>query len=100
MEIMTELEQRVMDIECHIACDKFTVTFASFLNKEECACFHCLAKFNETAIFEFAAKDKNGEEHALCPKCGVDSVIFYDKDKIPNVTRNGFLERMKKIYFY
>ncbi|MDD5195178.1 MAG: cytoplasmic protein [Candidatus Omnitrophica bacterium] len=46
------------------------------LNSEMCGCFHCEAIFNPSEIKEWVDADKNNlGQTALCPKCGIDSVI-------------------------
>ncbi len=41
------------------------------LASELCGCFHCLGTFAPTAIVEWV----DDETTALCPKCGIDSVL-------------------------
>lgn len=38
---------------------------------ERCGCFQCLAQFEPAAIQRWT----DGGETALCPRCGVDSVL-------------------------
>ena len=40
-----------------------------------CGCFHCLARFEASAVKEWVAEEKGGDVTALCPVCGVDSVL-------------------------
>jgi len=52
---------------------------AEIKQSQLCGCFHCLAEFPPSAISEWI-DDRNVPEGttgmtALCPKCGVDSVI-------------------------
>jgi hypothetical protein len=46
---------------------------------ELCGCFYCLAEFPPSAILEWVDDQDVGEGRteatALCPKCGIDSVI-------------------------
>lgn len=39
-----------------------------------CACFYCLTTFTPTEIAEWI-DEPNGGETAICPKCGIDSVL-------------------------
>jgi hypothetical protein len=39
---------------------------------EECGCFHCLAVFPPEAVRRWIG---DGDFAALCPRCGLDSVI-------------------------
>lgn len=36
-----------------------------------CACFFCLRRFNTSEITEWVGK----RDRALCPRCGIDSVL-------------------------
>lgn len=53
---------------------------ASFKNMKDlkndtlCGCFYCLEIYNPKEIVEFVEED-NGEKTAICPYCGVDSVL-------------------------
>jgi len=41
-----------------------------------CGCFYCCAIFRPNEITEWVDPDSTGEgQTALCPKCGIDSVI-------------------------
>lgn len=40
---------------------------------ELCGCFHCLATFDPSEVTEWL--DDDGGRTALCPRCGIDSVI-------------------------
>jgi hypothetical protein len=41
-----------------------------------CGCFHCCARFPPAEIREWVDEDPTGVgQTALCPKCGIDSVI-------------------------
>jgi len=41
-----------------------------------CGCFHCCQTFDSTAIVEWVDEDDSGVgQTALCPRCGIDSVI-------------------------
>jgi len=58
---------------------------------ELCGCFYCLTVFNPNEISEWT----DGGETALCPKCGIDSVIA-GKD---NFTNKKFLSLMYDRWF-
>lgn len=55
----------------------------SYSNRESifsdtlCSCYYCRNKFLGGEIKEWIRK---GENTALCPKCGIDSVIPFDVD--------------------
>lgn len=43
---------------------------------DTCGCFYCCRIFSPDAITEWVDEDANGiGQCALCPKCGIDSVI-------------------------
>ena len=48
----------------------------SLLLVEFCGCFHCCEIFSPSLIVEWVDEDDNGVgQTAMCPKCGIDSVI-------------------------
>ncbi|MCZ8537225.1 cytoplasmic protein [Paenisporosarcina quisquiliarum] len=57
-----------------------------------CGCFYCLQTFPPSKIEEWV----DNEQTALCPECGIDSVIG-DKSNYP-ITKE-FLQGMNKIWF-
>lgn len=65
----------------------------SLLNDSVCGCFYCLEIFSPTEITEWI-KDKKGT--ALCPYCGIDSVIG-ESSGYP-ITKE-FLKEMQKHWF-
>lgn len=69
----------------------------SILESEKCGCFYCLEIYPHTEIIEWVDENKDGVgQTALCPKCGIDSVIgsndVIDLDK-------QFLKSMKEHWF-
>ena len=46
---------------------------------EQCGCYYCLKTFVFDEIEEFI----DGKETAVCPRCGVDSVIGNNQTEIP-----------------
>ena len=68
------------------------------LESETCGCFYCLKTFNPNQIEEWVDDDKAEENKtALCPFCGVDSVLG-DKSGFP-VSDYTFLKEMNIKYF-
>lgn len=68
---------------------------AEVMKSDECGCFHCLQIFSPNAIRHWT--DTSQEEHtALCPKCGIDSVIG-SSSGFP-ITKD-FLYKMQKYWF-
>ena len=62
-----------------------------------CGCFHCLAILAPAAIREWVDEDDTGVgQTALCPRCGVDSVIG---DSSGVAISRQFLEAMKAHWF-
>jgi hypothetical protein len=64
---------------------------------ETCGCFYCSGIFSPTEIVVWIDKDANGiGQCALCPKCGIDSVIGslsgFPINKV-------FLSEMKRYWF-
>src|SRR2546428_11086793 len=57
-----------------------------------CGCFYCLATFAATEIEEWTDED----ETAICPRCGIDSVIGSESG-FPITSE--FLKRMKRHWF-
>lgn len=64
---------------------------------ELCGCFYCLETFKPSKIEEWVDEDENEfGQTALCPICGVDSVIG-DKSGVP-LTKE-FLGGMNQVWF-
>ena len=58
-----------------------------------CGCFYCLAMFPPSSISDWCDE----ETTALCPQCGVDSVIG-DASGFP--VGDDLLQRMKRHWFW
>lgn len=76
---------------------------SSFQNKEACekasicGCFHCLQVFPSSEIKNWhEEKRAEGGFTALCPYCGIDSVIPHSKEKSFDVQ---ILKEMQKEFF-
>ena len=63
---------------------------------EKCGCFYCLVIFPPSRIEEWIDEIDDQGTTALCPSCGIDSVIG-DKSDFP-ITKD-FLETMQKAWF-
>lgn len=63
------------------------------LDSKQCGCYHCLAKFGWKEIKDWL----DYGETAVCPKCGVDSVISLDDVESGNTTQT--LQEMNQQYF-
>ena len=67
------------------------------LESDICGCFYCKKTFLPTAIKEWCDENNPKGPTALCPKCGIDSVIG-SKSGYP-VNNIEFLEEMNKRWF-
>ena len=65
----------------------------TILSSSLCGCFYCKQTFYPTEIEDWI--DEQMGESALCPKCGIDSVI---DDRFP-ITNERFLEEMNRYFF-
>lgn len=65
----------------------------SLLNDSICGCFYCLKIFHPSEIERYI-QDTDGT--AVCPYCGIDSVIWTSSGYPINT---DFLEQMKNYWF-
>jgi hypothetical protein len=65
---------------------------AAILASNECGCFYCLARFAPAEIESWA----DAGETALCPRCGIDSVLG---DGCGVVIDDAFLAAMRRHWF-
>ncbi len=62
-----------------------------------CGCFHCLSTFGPTDIQDWVDEDSSGQgQTALCPRCGVDTVIG-SKSGVP--VEQGSLAELRSYWF-
>ena len=67
------------------------------IKSEKCGCFYCEKVFPSTDIREWIDEDDGGiGQTALCPECGVDSVLG-DKSGFPSTA--DFLLEMHELWF-
>ena len=67
------------------------------LASDTCGCFYCAAIFPPSRITDWCDEDdQHVGQTALCPECGIDSVIG-DRSGFPITT--GFLSEMKYYWF-
>jgi hypothetical protein len=59
----------------------------------QCGCFYCLEVFSPSEINTWIDTQK---DTALCPYCGIDSVLPNNLDFVPD---KGFLEEMHRSWF-
>jgi hypothetical protein len=66
-------------------------------NSDICGCFYCLHTFTPNEIDEWVDENTNEVgQTALCPKCGIDSVIG---DKSGFKITKDLLKRMNRYWF-
>ena len=97
-------EQVIKILEERQAARKLLSTYEehrkSFKNFEEikrskkCGCFYCQKIFDADEVVDFATED-DGQKTALCPYCGIDSVI---QDSNVEIT-SELLEKMNTEWF-
>jgi hypothetical protein len=66
------------------------------MRSKVCGCFYCLAVFNPTEILDWIDEKNDIGQTALCPKCGIDSVIGSESG-FP--ISKEFLEKMQQYWF-
>lgn len=67
------------------------------LSSDLCGCFYCCKTFRPDEIVEWCDANPDGVgQTALCPKCGIDSVIG---DRAGYELTTQFLSRMRKHWF-
>ncbi len=77
-----------------IAAHSFSINNKPMLRRDEsCGCFYCLRVFDPSEITEWI-EDTDGT--ALCPYCGIDSVI---SESAGYPLTRGFLEDMQRYWF-
>jgi len=65
-------------------------------SSQACGCFYCCSVFPPTRIEEWVYEVDGEGQTALCPMCGVDSVIG-DRSGFP--LSSDFLKRMRSYWF-
>lgn len=93
---MTPMESE-MDPD-HIRAHKKAIFHkAEIIDSERCGCFYCEEIFSSSEIKEWVDKRRpENERTALCPYCGIDSVIG-SKSGYP--INKAFLAKMKEYWF-
>ena len=66
------------------------------IRSETCGCFYCLSIFQPNEIKEWIDRGEGIGQTAMCPKCGIDSVIG-SSSSFP-ITKE-FLEKMHSYWF-
>jgi hypothetical protein len=67
----------------------------SLAKSDSCGCFYCLEIYHPNTISEWVNEAKHECKTAICPNCGIDSVIANSDVEIDK----NFLVQMKKFWF-
>lgn len=81
-------------IEAHKACSNHREIVAA---AERCGCFYCCAQFSPEEVTDWVdpmSDDMQVGTTALCPRCGIDSVI-----PLASGMDTAFLRRMRDYWF-
>ncbi|OZC03959.1 cytoplasmic protein [Rubricoccus marinus] len=85
-----------MHLNSHILAHRHSSSHRAEIERSErCGCFYCMAVYPPEAVAEWI-DEGNGGETALCPSCGIDSVIG-SASGYP--ITGAFLGRMNAHYF-
>lgn len=88
-----------MQDDLKTAHDESTFNRERLIAAGRCGCFHCLTTYLPDEITDWIPdhrRDGSTDETALCPRCGIDSVIAMP----PGGPRDeSFLRRMNEEYF-
>ena len=61
-----------------------------------CGCFYCLGRFKPSDIAEWVNERDDGQQTAICPLCGIDSVLG---DASGIELSDEFLKEMNAFWF-
>jgi hypothetical protein len=80
-----------------IGAHRFSIRHRESIQKSPaCGCFYCLAIFTPNDITEWVDIENGEGQTALCPKCGIDSVIGSDSSFPISL---DFLTKMQQHWF-
>lgn len=66
-------------------------------NSEINICFYCMQKVSFDDIEEWV-EERSGKESAICPHCGIDSIIPYKVDGVYEIN-DKTLDELNEFYF-
>ncbi len=66
------------------------------LSSQSCACFYCLEAFTPAEIREWVDVHDGVGQTALCPRCGIDSVLGSNAGVLLDL---AFFQRMHEYWF-
>lgn len=93
-KLMTELTPKYNLDFLSKAHNKSSSHKTEILSGTLCGCFYCEQTFLPNEITEWIDEPKGGQT-AICPKCGIDSVL---SSELP-ITDKEFLNEMNKYWF-
>lgn len=70
---------------------------SEIMDSDLCCCFYCQSNFEPEKIIDWCDEDDLSGKTALCPNCGIDSVIG-SKSGYP-ITDEDFIEEMHRFWF-
>lgn len=89
------IEQRLQSLTTREEHSKSFKNFKAIQQSKKCGCYYCKKIFDATEIDEWVTENDDGQKTALCPYCGIDSVI---QDFNVNVTPE-LLTKMNEEWF-
>jgi hypothetical protein len=98
MDWMKEFKRRVASFPSDVqnAHKHSSNNRAELIRSNLCGCFYCCSIFTPNQIESWVNSPKGKEQMALCPKCGIDSVIG---DAAGFEISQEFLKKMKTYWF-
>lgn len=88
---MTEMPQHIADAHKHSSYHREEI-----VNSTRCGCFYCRGVFSPAEIMLWVDNMSDVGQTALCPRCGIDSVIG-DRSGYP--ITDAFLQEMYDHWF-
>ena len=88
-------EERLQTLTTHEEHSKSFKNFEAIKRSKKCGCYNCKKIFNATEIDEWVIEKDDGQKTALCPYCGVDSVV---QDANVQITLE-LLDKMQEEWF-
>ena len=88
-------EERLQTLTTREEHSKSFKNFEAIKRSQKCGCYNCKKIFDATEIDEWVIEKDDGQKTALCPYCGVDSVI---QDANVQITLE-LLDKMQEEWF-
>ena len=92
-ETKTATFSRKMLWKAHDGC---TANYPSVRRSRKCGCFYCCQIFDASEVNEDECIDDEEGETAVCPRCGIDSVLA---DAAGYPMTKAFLQAMHDVWF-